>query len=1573
MRTRRCLVPLMLAFVAAFVPSSRAQTTPDLEEGTRPYGAYDGGQFDSVNLASGKMNIKIPLISYPQRGGKLKLSFSAIWTNFSARLTELCTPHLPCQFIASRNGGAFGIDSNNSVWVTGVTNPGTGNIDHYQAILSDASTHVFGNTSGTVWESLDATGMRFDASSYVLTDANGVRYTENTNPGYISLVEDPNGNKMSYNDPNTTWTDTFGRSIPDPFALSYQQPPPQNANCPAVSGQPAATEAQIWTVPAEGGGSEQFAFCYTGIPYDFNITYDDENYEAKSNAFVLQSIVLPNGTAWQFAYDSTYANLQSITLPTGGTISYTWNGLAQLCTTSTFPLTYNTAIATRSVNDGYNNYKWTYSGLGPYPTEIYVTDPLGNLTTHTMSSLGNSDMYYEIQTNYYQGQSTHLKNVTTTYNSEPDPTYHASVCKTLANVTPATITTTLPNNKVAQVAKTYDSPGYTVYVGGNQASGTYVYGRVLSETDSDYGSGGPGGTLRTTSTTYEATGSNSYLTNNLLYLPYLVSVSGGGITEQTYYNYDTGSLEASGAPDLDTNPPTGNSRGNATSIEKCINVSCSSNATTAKTYYDTGLPYVVTDPRGNHTTYAYASDSAYAFPHTVTDPMGHYSTYTYDSDSGLMLTAKDTNQQETSYQYDDMWRLSQANYPDGGEATITHDESSFPFTATLTQTMSSSQSKVTTNRFDGVGRVTEEQTSDPVGTDLVDTAYDGLGRNATVSNPYRSTSDPTYGITTYAYDALGRTTQVKRPDGSMVNTTYTGAATEVQDEGNGNGSSRVTRISQADGLGHMTSVCEVTSASLTGLGGTPSSCGQDISGTGFLTQYSYDALGDLLAVTQNGLNSRSFVYDSLGRLTSGTNPESGTITYQYDGNNNVTSRTAPDQNHLSGTVTATYQYDPDNHLTGKSFNDGTTPSVTYVYNTGQINGLTLLYPTDRLVEISADNGNSVIWNSYDQMGRISNQWQCVAINCGGTPFELSYGYDYLGDVTSGTNGLGVTMSYGYDEAQHLTQATSSWNNPPNYPSALFGNGMSEQYNAGGELESALLGNGLTETNTYNNRMRMTQDQVGTSGSAYSLSMSYAPNGDVLTANDSANGNWTYTYDDFNRLVASSQNSGQNAYSYGYDRFGNRWSQSVTAGSGYNSSLAYDANNRITSGITYEAAGNMGLANTGNGSTYDFVHDAEFHVLWFSLGGPPHIATYAYDGLGRRIQKTVGSTTDYYLYDLMGHQIAEVDNNGDLVRGEVYAGGKHLATYADGTTYFDHGDHVGTERARTTATGGGAETCQSLPFGDGMSCTGNDISPMHFMGKERDPESNLDAFGARFYSSTYGRWMSPDWSAAPEPVPYANLSNPQTLNLYALVQDNPETFADLDGHEVLAGANQDNNDTNSLDACSGAWNYPCDGINPGVGETQAAQAAAVQQGEQQQNQQNQNSNTPPPSNPDGTPKPPPVPPPPGEDGKPNEWVPVDGTGGDRTEKWKPRDSVPSADGKGGQPGASWDGKRGHWDIDDGNRNRTRYLPDGTKVDHHNNPIPMQAVRTVGVIATIGTAVGVVIQTFPEWGPVAALAF
>jgi len=85
------------------------------------------------------------------------------------------------------------------------------------------------------------------------------------------------------------------------------------------------------------------------------------------------------------------------------------------------------------------------------------------------------------------------------------------------------------------------------------------------------------------------------------------------------------------------------------------------------------------------------------------------------------------------------------------------------------------------------------------------------------------------------------------------------------------------------------------------------------------------------------------------------------------------------------------------------------------------------------------------------------------------------------------------------------------------------------------------------------------------------------------------------------------------------------------------------------------------------------------------------------------------------------------------------------------------------------------------MGSGVCASATRFWPFHFTGKERDTESGNDYFGARYYSSLLGRFISPDWSAKEEPVPYSKLVDPQTLNLYSYVQNNPITRFDVDGH------------------------------------------------------------------------------------------------------------------------------------------------------------------------------------------------
>jgi RHS repeat-associated protein len=83
---------------------------------------------------------------------------------------------------------------------------------------------------------------------------------------------------------------------------------------------------------------------------------------------------------------------------------------------------------------------------------------------------------------------------------------------------------------------------------------------------------------------------------------------------------------------------------------------------------------------------------------------------------------------------------------------------------------------------------------------------------------------------------------------------------------------------------------------------------------------------------------------------------------------------------------------------------------------------------------------------------------------------------------------------------------------------------------------------------------------------------------------------------------------------------------------------------------------------------------------------------------------------------------------------------------------------------------------SLPFGDSLTCMGQDATEHHFTGKEHDIESGDDYFLARYYGSTMGRFLSPD----PSKLYYADPTNPQSLNLYAYARNNPLKFTDPTG-------------------------------------------------------------------------------------------------------------------------------------------------------------------------------------------------
>jgi RHS repeat-associated protein len=182
--------------------------------------------------------------------------------------------------------------------------------------------------------------------------------------------------------------------------------------------------------------------------------------------------------------------------------------------------------------------------------------------------------------------------------------------------------------------------------------------------------------------------------------------------------------------------------------------------------------------------------------------------------------------------------------------------------------------------------------------------------------------------------------------------------------------------------------------------------------------------------------------------------------------------------------------------------------------------------------------------------------------------------------------------------------------------------------------------------------------------------------------------------------------------------------------------------------------------------------------------------------------------------------------------------------AGGNPEYYAEDFLGSSRVTTQNNGTVCYDADFYPYGGERAYTNScpSANGYKFEGKERDTETGNDDFGARYYSNRFGRWLSADWSSVPVAVPYANLTNPQTLNLYSMVADDPESFADLDGHGCYLSLNGGGGINCSGDtwlpyAKTGEGNGAPG--NSGVAATPAASGAEMQLVANQQANQNTN--------------------------------------------------------------------------------------------------------------------------------------
>jgi RHS repeat-associated protein len=237
------------------------------------------------------------------------------------------------------------------------------------------------------------------------------------------------------------------------------------------------------------------------------------------------------------------------------------------------------------------------------------------------------------------------------------------------------------------------------------------------------------------------------------------------------------------------------------------------------------------------------------------------------------------------------------------------------------------------------------------------------------------------------------------------------------------------------------------------------------------------------------------------------------------------------------------------------------------------------------------------------------------------------------------------------------------------------------------------------------------------------------------------------------------------------------------------SLTANTQNQV-SAFCYDTAGNV-LAEAGSqcppAQGSGFTYNAE-NQLTFAGG-----TNYVYDGDGNRVEKymlnTQGQTVfqELYWYGGGSASLDETDGTGSTTDSAfneyVFFNGARTARRNTGGVYYYFADHLGT--AREIVQSGSTAPCYDAdftPYGVEMPNTNTCPQNYKFTGKERDTESGLDNFTARYDASSMGRFMSSD-----EPFADQSQNDPRSWNLYSYVRNNPTRNIDPTGNNCVQDA------------------------------------------------------------------------------------------------------------------------------------------------------------------------------------------
>lgn len=1055
-----------------------------------------------------------------------------------------------------------------------------------------------------------------------------------------------------------------------------------------------------------------------------NYTYkniNDDPYGINLNPFqnLLIKVEPPVGKSWDYQYYEDYninnkgasghdLLLKTMTYPTGANVTYEYedhnfSGGKIQETASSYSCYYipGKALKKKTIaGTNIGNYEYSYDYYSAYPTDYSIEY---DSTTVTYPN-GRIDKYY-----FYGWGATHPIKVV----DQPTGTEY-QYCDTLwrlgqllkREIYDGASVIAKEENTFQKSSNPISDPQYPEYFAGGSV--LQNGGAFMSLTDQK--------NIFRSSKLY----STQYTSYDDYGNPRRISESGGRTANITYWNYPEINLlgkiekrEISVGSEVFVSSytyvkdPLNSNFGEAKSIT-------SNGLNTDYEYYADGNLKKEINAKSNATVY---ENYSYGKPSIIkygTDTQGNNPIYQVSQQinpPGTIALVTNGMDYTMSYQYDKVNRVTRISPPNSVEKDtiinyIDDDPLNFPYK----EVKKGNQLKMT-YYYDKLGRFLSSQSIMGVKTMV---SYDSVGNKVYNSYPYDGTLEKGE---FYQYDKLGRIVKVLKParaNGALVNTN-TPQDTIQYSYHDGTNSVTITNENTKDSIYTYASFGDPDEKRLAQV--------QDADLQ--ITQYAYNALGSLTAVSMPENITRTFQYNEKNQLIEENIPEKGITRYNYDEVGNVHNKY--DLNNISAVVnTTTYSYDQLNRLTKIDYLGSDDYDVTFEYDNA-----------DNVVK--EENSYAVYVSSYNPLNKVISKAEAIKKDDGNViNLTTTYEYNKQGLINKITypGSSSRVANYSFDLGDRIVSINRFVQNVTYHPS--------------GKAASITYGNQKTTTFTYDDLYRLSN--VASAG-IIDIGYTYDGRSNIKSINDLLNSqSFTYYYDNLDRINSGNGNwkirgANYTNLEYEYDSLGNRVRKSINAPApGNDTNYTYDARKRLiaasdNSGFDYDDKGNI---NRIGAKVYS-LNPADKII---STSGGVQFA-YAPNNLKLKEKRISGKT--FYHYDENGNLISETDENGNTKKDYIYLNGMlvasvspkscDLAVYSEDITFSQNPVDVNQPiniKTEIHDIGGIRNTATvDVDFYDGSPSTGTRVGSGVLSQSGDIDQQNLEP--------TTGEWKFPDYS------------------------------------------------------------------------------------------------------------------------------------------------------------------------------------------------------------------------------------